>query len=187
MCFCAAPPNSESRRVLAAGSRWLPGSSTFIMIRPSPTPIAMLRRRAKGAAGERSEPVEAAELHNAGGERGEDQRDHHEEQHAQENLAEGIEDVRRDLAHEGEELGRYFADKERGDAGDDADNQADENAIRQGAIGLSHGRRTCAGWRRLSNEKCAGGTGVQGAAESGLVGGPAERKVFGDGYGINPT
>ena len=49
---------------------------------------------------ERTQPVETAELSDTGGERGEHQRDHHEEEQPEEDLSHRVEDVRRDLPHE---------------------------------------------------------------------------------------
>ena len=49
---------------------------------------------------ERTQPVETAELSDTGGERGEHQRDHHEEQQTEEDLSQRVEDIRRDLPHE---------------------------------------------------------------------------------------
>ena len=48
----------------------------------------------------RTETIQAPELRDAGGERGEDQRNHHEEKQAEEDLSQRVEDVRRDLPHE---------------------------------------------------------------------------------------
>ena len=93
----------------------------------------------EGAAGERTEPVEAAELGDAGGERGEDQRDHHEEQQAEEDLAQRVEDVRRDLPHELERRGRIPSEPEGGQAGDDAEQQPIQDTVGEGTIGFGHG------------------------------------------------
>jgi len=97
------------------------------------------KEEAERAPGERAEFVEAAELDDAGGERGEDQRDDDEEQQAQENLSEGIEIGPGDPAHKREEIREEAAEGEGGDAGDDADDEADQDAGRKGAVGFRHG------------------------------------------------
>jgi len=93
----------------------------------------------EGPAGERAEPVESAELGDAGGERGEDQRDDDEEKQAEEDLAERVEDVRRDLPHELKRRRRILSEPESGQAGDDAEEQAVEDTVGEGTIGFGHG------------------------------------------------
>ena len=86
-CCAAWPLYSLRSRAVVSSSRRAPGSSTFI--------ITQAKRRGdrhvheeqgEGATGERAELPELAELDDAVGERGEHQRDHDEEQHAQEDL-----------------------------------------------------------------------------------------------------
>ena len=63
------------------------------------------KKESECAGGEGPEFVEPAELHDAGGEGGEDQGDDDEEKQTEENLAEGIEVGGRDVAHERQKLG----------------------------------------------------------------------------------
>ena len=102
------------------------------------------------AAGERPELVEAAELDDAGGERGEDEGNDDEEEQPQKNLAERIEVVRRGAPHEGERGRGKAADDERGDTGGDTDAESDEDAIGEGTVGFGHGG---IGMRRLLSER----------------------------------
>ena len=77
----------------------------------------------------RPERREMIELGDAHGQRREHQRDHHEEQHAQEDLPDRVEDQGREIAGSGEEARRKVADQQRGAAGQGADDEADQDAI----------------------------------------------------------
>ena len=83
----------------------------------------------EGAHRERPERREVVELGDAHRERGEDERDDHEEQHAQEDLPDRVEHEGRELARGLEETRRGLADQQGGAAGQGADEEADQDAI----------------------------------------------------------
>jgi hypothetical protein len=87
---------------------------------------------------QRSELTQTLELRDARGERGEHQRDYHEEKHPQEHLAERIQHESRELPRTGEYGRRSPADQKRRSAGGGADRQAEQDAICKAGVDFRH-------------------------------------------------
>jgi len=104
------------------------------------------QERAHREGPELAEPLELRDAH---GERGEYERDHDEEQHAQEDLAERIEHERREAARCVEHRRKGGAGQERRAARHGPDREAQENAVGEASVEVRHGiNLACPGTRR---------------------------------------
>ena len=125
----------------------------------------------EGPARERPEVGQLAELHDATGQRCEDQRDDHEEQHPQEDLAERVEDVGRHPARTVLQSRDVRREQQHDYAGDGAVHQPLQDAV--GKLGVGCGRHRIPSRRR---KRCRTLSDAPGAGKpTGLIGAPVTR------------